>query len=308
MPGSQHHPGKSQEKSMVLFRKRWLALIHQVNIGATIGLNSSFLEGWDESTDVANAKHVIFFSNSIKKQFWRLKIEAIMLCSNFCFIFVICLWVNSVFHQNRAQTHRRADFWLWRRGASHVSSHETWTIPNRSKDWFIANYLNHDAFSNTRFVAPSRENAAKNNCAIEHWTTSGLNSCFLEWLDESQDIASPRYVIFLPKVHKCNAEGRRVEIKPTMFLIQFFFQICNFSFAKWRFSSDRGPRPNTIVFPLRLLGWTLPVIILLAINHSSTSHSPLGIPLLYELLSKQKDLCSPSCFTAVRWTVSSDNS
>ena len=38
-----------------------------MNIGATIGLNSSFLEGWDESTDVANAKHVIFFSNSITK-------------------------------------------------------------------------------------------------------------------------------------------------------------------------------------------------------------------------------------------------
>ena len=96
-----------------------------------------------------------------------------------------------------------------------VSSHETWTIPNRSKDWLIANYLNHDAFSNTRFVTPSRKNAAKTivllNIAQQvDWILVFLNGWMNHKILQAQDMLFffPKYTNAMPKAEEWKSNQR----------------------------------------------------------------------------------------------------
>ena len=109
MQGSQHHPGKTQEKSMVYSGKCDKLHFIKWTLGQLLDWIPVFLKG-GMNQHMLQTLNMLFFSNSVKNQFRRLKSKAMMLCSNFCFILVICLWVNSVFHQNRAQTHRRVAF------------------------------------------------------------------------------------------------------------------------------------------------------------------------------------------------------
>ena len=135
--------------------------------------------------------------------------------------------------------------------------HETWNIPNRLNDWFIANYSNHNAFFNTRFVTPPRRKRSEkqlfdsrklDNLQFIKWT---LDNKWIEFLFSRIVGWIKRYC----KRKTCNLfsqstkmQCRRVDIKAMMLLSKLFFRYAIFHWKNNVFHQNRAQTHRRVAF------------------------------------------------------------